>query len=199
MESVDTLVSARWIAPVEPDVVLEHHALAVRAGRIVAVVPETEARSRFVAREYVDRPGHLLTPGLVDASVRASSALLRGLGEGQPRATWEARLRALELAWATPQAVRDGASLAIAELLGAGVTCFGDPGPFSDTVATTAIEAGIRVVVGLTIDERPTPWAADADEHFDRGLRIHDDYRDHPLVATAFAAPAVGTMRRCSG
>lgn len=194
MESIDTLVSARWIAPVEPDVVLERHALAIRAGRIVAVVPETEARIRFAAREYVDRPHHLLTPGLVNASVRASAALLRGLGDGQPREAWEARLQTLQQAWATPETVRDGTSLAIAELLAGGVTCFGDPGPFPDVVASTAIDAGIRVVVGLTIDERPSPWAADADEHFDRGLRVHDDYRDHPLVSAAFTAPGVAAL-----
>ena len=194
MESIDTLLSARWIAPVEPDVVLERHALAIRAGRIVAVVPAAEARTRFAAREHVERPRHLLTPGLVNASVHASAVLLRGLGDGQPRASWEARLDALDRAWASPETVRDGTGLAIAELLAAGATCFADPGPFPDVVASTAVDAGIRVVVGLVIDERPSRWAADADEHFDRGLRVHDDYRDHPLVAAAFTAAGVAAL-----
>ena len=35
-EAIDLLIRARWIIPVEPaDAVLEHHALAVRDGRIV--------------------------------------------------------------------------------------------------------------------------------------------------------------------
>jgi 5-methylthioadenosine/S-adenosylhomocysteine deaminase len=194
MESIDTLVCARWIAPVEPDVLLERHALAIRAGRVVALLPEAEARTRFAPREHVERPDHLITPGLVNASVHGAATLLRGLGDGQPRDVRDARLRALQLAWATTEAVRDGTSLAIAELLAAGVTCFGDTGPFPDTVAATAVDAGLRVAVGLPIDERPSAWASDADEHFERGLRVHDDYRDHPLVSAAFTAADVGSL-----
>jgi 5-methylthioadenosine/S-adenosylhomocysteine deaminase len=194
VESIDTLVSARWIATVEPDLVLERHALAIRAGRIVAVLPEAEARARFAAREHVQRPDHLLTPGLVNASVRGAAALFRGLGDGQPAEVRAARLQALEHAWSTPESIRDGTSLAIAELLAAGATCFGDPGPFAEVVAATAVEAGVRVAVGLAIAERATPWAVDADEHFERGLRLHDEYRDHPLVATAFTAGSVAAL-----
>jgi 5-methylthioadenosine/S-adenosylhomocysteine deaminase len=108
VESIDTLVSARWIATVEPDLVLERHALAIRAGRIVAVLPEAEARARFAAREHVQRPDHLLTPGLVNASVRGAAALFRGLGDGQPAEVRAARLQALEHAWSTPESIRDG-------------------------------------------------------------------------------------------
>ena len=43
MEPVDTLVSARWVMPVEPDGrVLEHHSVAIRSGRIEAVLPMME-------------------------------------------------------------------------------------------------------------------------------------------------------------
>lgn len=195
MESIDTLVSARWIAPVEPDVVLERHALAIRAGRIVAVLPEAEAHARFAPRETVHRPHHLLTPGLVDAHARASATLLRGIGEGLAREPWEARLRALEATWLGPEFVRDGTSLAIAEMLAAGITCFGDAAPFADVVAAAAIEAGIRVAVGLVIAEQPSAWAATADEHFDKGLRIYDEFRDHPLVSAAFTAASVGGLQ----
>jgi phage gp36-like protein len=50
MEPVDTLVSARWVMPVEPDGrVLEHHSVAIRSGRIEAVLPTGEARLRYDA------------------------------------------------------------------------------------------------------------------------------------------------------
>ena len=49
MQSVDTLVTARWVVPVEPaGTVLEDHAVAMQGGRIVAVLPADVAR-RFPA------------------------------------------------------------------------------------------------------------------------------------------------------
>ena len=69
MEPVDTLVSARWVMPVEPDGrVLDHHSVAIRSGRIEAVLPTAEARQRYDARETLDRPHHVLLPGLVNAT-----------------------------------------------------------------------------------------------------------------------------------
>ncbi len=51
MEPVDTLICARWVLPVEPDgSVLEDHAVAIRAGRIVAVMPAATARQSLCRR-----------------------------------------------------------------------------------------------------------------------------------------------------
>lgn len=180
MERIDTLVIARWIAPVEPDAVLAEHALAIRGGRIHALLPVAAARARFVADEIVERPHHLLTPGLVNAHTRAASAVHRGLGTG-----------AASSLPATPESVRDGAALAIAEMLAGGITTFGDADAHPDVVATTAIEAGMRVVIALPIAAAPSSWAGSTDEYFDRALGLHDEYREHPLVATAFALQSV--------
>src|SRR3954462_13718529 len=77
MEHVDTLITARWVIPIEPSgVVLERHAIAIRQGRIVAIEPEQEALLRFTARERIDRPQHVLIPGLVNAHTHAAMTLL---------------------------------------------------------------------------------------------------------------------------
>ena len=55
METADTLVCARWIVPVDGDrPVLEDHAVVVRSGRIVALLPQADARAQYVADEVVD-------------------------------------------------------------------------------------------------------------------------------------------------
>jgi 5-methylthioadenosine/S-adenosylhomocysteine deaminase len=42
--SIDLLIEARWIVPVEPrGVVLENHAVAIDADRIVALMPTFDA------------------------------------------------------------------------------------------------------------------------------------------------------------
>jgi 5-methylthioadenosine/S-adenosylhomocysteine deaminase len=50
MDSIDTLIIARWVVPIEPDSrVLEDHAVAIHRGSIVAIAPAREARLRFAA------------------------------------------------------------------------------------------------------------------------------------------------------
>jgi 5-methylthioadenosine/S-adenosylhomocysteine deaminase len=89
MELVDTLISARWVIPVEPDTrVLEQHSVAVRAGRIVGIAPTDVARERYSADQQFDRPHHALLPGLVNAHTHAPMTLLRGRGEDRPLMPW---------------------------------------------------------------------------------------------------------------
>ncbi|MDE3142102.1 MAG: TRZ/ATZ family hydrolase, partial [Pseudomonadota bacterium] len=55
LQDIDLLLSARWVVPVAPrGVVLEHHAVAVHRGEIVALVPQAEAQTRYRAAEHVE-------------------------------------------------------------------------------------------------------------------------------------------------
>ncbi len=65
---------------------------------------------------------------------------------------------------------------------------------YPDSVAQTCIECGVRGVVGAPIMQIPTPWASSLDEYFDRALQVHDRYRDHATVHTAFAPHAPYTV-----
>ncbi|HVL36733.1 MAG TPA: TRZ/ATZ family hydrolase, partial [Burkholderiales bacterium] len=79
------LIEPRWIVPVEPaGAVLEAHAVALRDGRIEALLPLEQARSRFPAHERLALPGHVLIPGLVNAHTHAAMTLLRGLSDDLP-------------------------------------------------------------------------------------------------------------------
>ena len=89
-----------------------------------------------------------------------------------------------------PSFVRDGTELAIAEMLRGGTTCFNDMYFFPDVVARAAAEHGMRAVVGMIVVDFPTPWAETPAEYFSKGLAVHDAYRNHPLVSTAFAPHA---------
>ena len=52
-EAVDLVIRARWIVPVEPaDVVLDHHAVAVRDGRIVALGTDLPPARRNLDAAY---------------------------------------------------------------------------------------------------------------------------------------------------
>lgn len=189
MEHVDTLITARWVIPIEPNgCVLEDHAVAIKQGRIVAIEPVKQAVARFSADERLDRPTHVLLPGLVNAHTHAATTLLRGAAESASFDIWlKQQLQPLEQRWVDAEYVRDGTELAIADMLTSGTTCFADMHLFSEVVAQTASAAKIRACVGLPVMDAATVWAGGADEYLEKGLQLHDEYRDDPLITTALA------------
>jgi 5-methylthioadenosine/S-adenosylhomocysteine deaminase len=189
MESIDTLIFARWVVPIEPaGLVLENHAVAVHRGQIVAVLPAAQARARFAAAESVERPTHVLLPGFVNAHTRAAMTLLRGAAESSSFDYWLNRqVRPLELRWMDAEYVRDGTELAVADMLTSGTTCFADLHLFPEVVAQAASAAKIRACIGLPVADVPSPWAGSANECLAKGITLHDEYRDDPLITTAMA------------
>ncbi|HET9694742.1 MAG TPA: TRZ/ATZ family hydrolase, partial [Steroidobacteraceae bacterium] len=182
--------------PVEPDgAVLTDHAVAIRGGRIVAVLPTDEAKPRYAAEQLVERPHHALLPGFVNAHTHAAMVLLRGRGENASLGPWlREAIWPIERRWVDPEYVRDGTELAIAEMLRAGVTCFGDMHLWPEIVARTAAELHVRASVGLVVVEAATRWASGPDEYIEKGMALRDEYRGDPLVSTYFAPHAPYTV-----
>src|SRR5688572_3166632 len=199
-EAVDLLVEAGWVVPVEPHaVVLADHAVAVRGGDIVAVLPRAEARARFAAAEVVSRPGAALIPGLVNAHCHNPMTLLRGVADDLPLMTWlQQHIWPVEGQVIGPEFVADGCELAVAEMLRGGTTCCNENYFFPDVQAATYSRLGFRALVGLPVIEFPTAWARTADEYFDKAIEVHDVWRRDPLVATGFAPHAPYTVSDAS-
>src|SRR5918993_2222551 len=195
-EACDLLIEAGWVVPVEPHaVVLEDHAVAVRGGDIVAVLPIIEARARFDAVETVSRPDAALVPGLVNAPTHNPTTLLRGVADDLPLMEWlQGHVWPIEAAVIGPEFVADGVTLAIAEMLRGGTTCCNENYFFPDVQAATYKRHGFRALVGLPVIDFPTAWAKSSDEYFDRAGEVHDQWRNDPLVATAFAPHAPYTV-----
>jgi 5-methylthioadenosine/S-adenosylhomocysteine deaminase len=189
MQPIDTLLTARWVIPIEPaGVVLENHAVAVHRGQIVAILPAAQARARFAAAESIERPAHVLLPGFVNAHTRAAMTLLRGAAESSSFDLWLNRqVRPLEQRWMDAEYVRDGTELAIADMLTSGTTCFADMHLFPEVVAQAASAAKIRACIGLPVADAPSQWAGSAHECLAKGIALHDEYRDDPLITTAMA------------
>jgi 5-methylthioadenosine/S-adenosylhomocysteine deaminase len=196
MQTIDTLIHARWIVPVEPDErIFTNHSLAVDDGRILDILPTEEARLRYTPAVEQELDRHLLIPGLVNAHTHAAMTLLRGLADDLPLNEWLNRhIWPAESRWVSEEFVHDGSRLAMAEMLRGGTTCFNDMYFFPDVTARAASSCGMRACVGLIVIDFPTVWAQDADEYISKGLAVHDQYRADPLVRTAFAPHAPYTV-----
>lgn len=196
MQPIDLLIEPEWLIPIEPDAsVLEGHAVAVHEGAIIAVLPAEQARQRYQADDHVQLPGHALLPGLINSHVHNPMTLLRGLADDTALMVWlNEHIWPTEARFLGPEFVRDGVELAIAEMLRGGTTCCNENYFFPDIIAATYRRHGFRAVVGLPVIDFPTAWAASADEYFDKGLALHDEYRGDALISTAFAPHAPYTV-----
>ena len=188
-ESVDLVIEARWVLPIAPvNTVLTDHSVAVSAGRIVAVAPTAEVNALFEPRERVVRGDHALLPGFVNAHTRAATTLLRGLPVYGPRQQW---MRETVLPAArgcmSPDFVRDGTQLAIAEMLRAGITAFADMYLFPEEAARAASGARMRAAIGLPVTDGPTAWAESATGHLAKAEQLWDEYHSNPWVSLYFA------------
>lgn len=195
-QTVELLIEARWVVPVEPDnVVLENHAVAIDRGAIVALLPIAQARATYAAANTVQLDEHVLIPGLVNAHTHNPMTLLRGVADDLPLMTWlEQHIWPVEAKVIGPAFVRDGIELAIAEMLRGGTTCANENYFFPDVAAATYQRLRFRACVGLPVVEFATAWATTRDEYFERALAVHDDIGNMPLVTSAFAPHAPYTV-----
>ncbi|MDQ5877345.1 MAG: 5-methylthioadenosine/S-adenosylhomocysteine deaminase [Pseudomonadota bacterium] len=195
-ETIDLLIRARWIIPIEPEnTVLEHHAIAVNRGRIVAILPEREASERFAPARETRLDKHVLMPGLVNLHCHAAMTLLRGLADDTPLMTWlQEHIWPAEAKHVSADFVHDGTLLACAEMLRGGITCFNDMYFFPEAAAKAVATSGMRAVIGLALLEFPTAYATDADDYLTKGLAARDALRDQPLLHFALAPHAPYTV-----
>ncbi len=196
MDSIDVLITARWVIPVEPrGIVLDDHAVAVANGNIVAVGPSDELASRFSAKQTLALADHALIPGLVNAHTHAAMSLFRGLADDLPLMEWlEGHIWPAEARVVDASFVRDGTRLAIAEMLRGGTTCFNDMYFYPDETAKVCVEAGMRACVGMIVIDFPTVWAKDANDYIAKGTSVHDEFRNEELIETVFAPHAPYTV-----
>lgn len=191
-EVVDTLIEARWIAAVEPaGVILEQHALAIKDGRIVALLPQAEARRCFAARQTFSLQQHVLIPGLINLHTHAAMSLLRGYADDLPLMDWlQQHIWPAEAKFVTSGFVRDGALLACAEMLRGGITCFNDMYFFPEATAEAALRLGMRATLGILSIDFPSAYASDAEDYLSKGLALRDRLREQTLISFSMAPHA---------
>ena len=196
IETVDSLIGAEWLIPIEPhDTVLRDHGVAIRDGRIVAVLDFAEALQRFAPRQQTFLAGHVLLPGLINLHTHAAMTLLRGLADDLALMDWlNHHIWPAERAHVSDEFVFDGTLLACAEMLRGGVTCFNDMYFFPDAAARAAKQSGMRATVGMIVIDAPTPYAKNINEYLSRGLSLHDEYSGDAQIRTLWAPHAPYTI-----
>tara|TARA_B110000305_G_C18903539_1_gene387445 strand:+ start:161 stop:514 length:354 start_codon:yes stop_codon:yes gene_type:complete len=107
----DLLIFADWIIPVVPrNTVLENSAIAIKDGKIIAILDQENARARVNAKSTENLRNHVLIPGLVNAHGHIPMTLLRGIADDMPLKQWlEERIWPLEGRFVSAEFVKQGA------------------------------------------------------------------------------------------
>lgn len=191
----DLLLLPQWLVPIEPAGWLADHAVVVKDGSILDVLPADAARERYTATRALELPGQVLMPGLVNLHCHAAMTLMRGFADDRPLMTWlNDHIWPAEKQHVSDAFVRDGSLLAAAEMLAGGVTTVNDMYFFPGAAAEAFLQAGIRAVLGMIVLEFPSAWAVDADAYIAKGLALRDELKDEALLSFAFAPHAPYTI-----
>lgn len=196
MTQIDTLIQARWVIPVNKKrEVLENHAIAIAGGKIIDILPNSEAQTKYEPLESFSFTDHALIPGFVNSHGHAAMTLFRGLADDLPLMTWlNDHIWPAEAKWVSPEFVADGTRLAIAEMIRCGTTTFSDNYFFVEEVAKVVKEAGIRAQLCFPVMDFPTPWAEHPDHYLEKGMTQYHEHKDHDLVHVVFGPHAPYTV-----
>jgi 5-methylthioadenosine/S-adenosylhomocysteine deaminase len=150
VQSVDLIISdIDWLITIDSGRrVIRDAAIVVDQSKIVAIEKSAEIARRYSGKQTVDGRRTVATPGFIDCHLHSSFQLSRGLAdEANAQSFLFDRMYPYEAALEGDD-VRISATLAAAELLKHGVTCFIDPGNYHPEASVEGIMAtGIRAIV----------------------------------------------------
>ena len=189
MEKIDQLIHANTLITCEDNnQILTDHAIAVKDGKILAILPSKSAAEKYECANISHFNSHVILPGFINCHTHLAMNVFRGLADDLNLMDWlNNHIWPAEAEWVSPEMVYDGSQMAMAEMIRCGTTCFNDMYFFLHETATAAIEAGLRANIGITIIDIPTPWAKTTDEYFSKGRTFYDKYQKHPLVTPTMA------------
>ncbi|HEX7061008.1 MAG TPA: amidohydrolase family protein [Woeseiaceae bacterium] len=188
-EPVDLVVEGRWVVTMDgEDRIVEHGAVAVDDGVIVAVGPADEIDARYAAGERLAGDDRVVMPGLVNGHSHAAMTLLRGVADDLELMTWlNDYIFPAEVEFVDPEFVRIGTELACWEMIRGGTTTFVDMYYFPDVIAEVVDACGMRALVSTTVIGQRSPDGEGAGDDIADGLTYVERWKGrNPRITPIF-------------
>ena len=175
--------------------ILENHALAIKDGKILAILPSREASSTYQATTQEQFTSHAIMPGFINSHTHISMNIFRGLADDMELMEWlNQHIWPAEGKWVSHELVHDASLLAMGEMIRCGTTCFNDMYFFLGATAQAAETAGMRAHIGMTVIDVPTAWAKTPDEYFTKAIEFYQQYKNNALVTPTLAPHSTYTV-----
>lgn len=196
VSSEGVLLRAAHVLPIRPQKAwLTDHAVRIVDGLIADILPDAQALDTYPEDTRVSLDRHVLMPGLINAHTHSPMTLLRGYADDLPLEQWlREHIWPAEQRWLSPDFVRDGTRLALAEMIRGGTTCMNEMYFFPEAIAAAVDAAGFRAMLGAPIIDVPTPWASGIDECLARARELAKDLHGHERLMVALAPHAPYTV-----
>ena len=187
-QKIDTLLLCRWLIPVIPEnQVLENQAIAIDGGRIAAIGAEADMQSHYTAEQTILLDRHLVIPGLINSHCQTVTRLLRGHENHLPKSWLQRYYSPTDSRFINPDFIANSASLAMAEMIKTGTTCFADLFFAQDSLVDAIRSSGLRSQINFVVSNIATAYAQTGDDYIHGGLKLQDSIGDHPLIKVACA------------
>lgn len=124
----------------------------------------------------IDCTNKLLTPAFYNTHCHAAMTLFRGIGEDLPLQRWlEEKIYPAEDRL-TPESVRVGCELAIAEMIRGGVVSFSDMYFFCGETAQAALDLGVKANISRCLVSFSDDATVRGDSRFEEAVRLVDRF-----------------------
>jgi 5-methylthioadenosine/S-adenosylhomocysteine deaminase len=196
MQKIDQLIHAKWIITCENhNSTLENYSMAIKDGKIHAILPSNEACSLYTTSIEQKFSTHAILPGFINSHTHCAMNIFRGLADDLELMEWlNQHIWPAEGKWVSDELVFDASQLAIAEMIRGGTTCFNDMYFFLDATARAVDLAGLRAHIGMTIIDVPTAWAKTPDEYFAKAIEFYHQYKHHERITPTLAPHSTYTV-----
>jgi len=199
---VDLIISASWIIPMSTESAesteinsekkyLENAALVIHKGKILDLDRQEIIFKKYESKNLINKKNHVLMPGLINSHTHLAMSLLKGVADDLPLMTWlKNNIWPAESAFVSQEFVRDGAELALLELIQGGVTCVNDMYFYAEETAKIINQSGMRGFVSNSILNIPMPWAPTLEDCFLKAEKICEQVKQYDLVGATIAPHA---------
>ena len=187
---IDLIIKSGVILTVnDNDQILYNHSIAINKGIIIDLIPNES--DKYTAKTIVDKTSHTLIPGLINSHTHAAMSLFKGLAEDINLETWlKQHIWPAESQHVNKQFIHDGTTLAIAEMLQSGTTCFNDMYFLPDITAKASLKHNIRVALGLIVVDFATIWAKNLQEYIEKAIDLYKQHNGKNLIKLILAPHA---------
>lgn len=197
LKTVDLIVHGRYVVTMSHDnLVIEHGAVAVKDGVIVAIGGGVEIAAKFTAKKEISGKDRILLPGLINGHTHTAMVLFRGMADDLPLMTWlQNYIFPMEGQFVDPEFIEVGMKLACLEMIKGGTTSFVDMYFYADKGAEIIERCGLRAILGSPSIDFPSPGFNGWDDSFAAAVKFVKTYKSKSgRVIPAFAPHAPYTV-----
>ncbi len=178
------MTNGRVLTMDEHGTLIEEGAVAITESKIIAVGAASDL-SGIQAKVVMDAQGKLIMPGLVNGHNHMPMSIFRGLADDLPLEKWlQEIIFPAEAEFISPDVVRLGTQLSVAEMLLSGITTCCDGYFLASDIAHAVKDSGLRTVLGQGVIDFPAPGVPNPKENVSSAKAFVRDWQTSSSLIT---------------